>query len=469
LRTADAGYLTRRLVDVAQDLIINEEDCGTQEGIWINASDDVAGQKMETRLFGRVSAERILDPMTGEVLVERDDIFDRERIKTVLAAKITSFKVRSALTCELTHGICAKCYGLDMGRGKMVELGQAVGVIAAESIGEPGTQLTLRTFHMGGVAASAGDITTGLPRVVELFEARRAPKGEAVVTAISGIARVMEGERTTDVRVVRVESAEMIADAYEVPESWEILVQDEGSAAVGDILAQSGDATIVAQHTGRVRLEGRQVVVSYERKESEEYDIPSNARLLVRDGDQVEAGQALTEGSLNPHTILRIKGKEAVEMYLLTEAQKVYRAQGPTIADKHFEVIIRKMVGKVQITRPGDTPYLPMDIVDRLAIRKINENLVAEGKAPAKFVPILLGVSKASLNTESFLSMSSFQHTIKVLAGAAIGSSKDPLYGLKENVIIGKLIPAGTGFVHGVFDDEEPFVAPPLVNLPTGE
>jgi len=171
--------------------------------------------------------------------------------------------------------------------------------------------------------------------------------------------------------------------------------------------------------------------------------------LLVRDGDQVEAGQALTEGSLNPHTILRIKGKEAVEMYLLTEAQKVYRAQGPTIADKHFEVIIRKMVGKVQITRPGDTPYLPMDIVDRLAIRKINENLVAEGKAPAKFVPILLGVSKASLNTESFLSMSSFQHTIKVLAGAAIGSSKDPLYGLKENVIIGKLIPAGTGFVHG--------------------
>jgi DNA-directed RNA polymerase subunit beta' len=469
LRTADAGYLTRRLVDVAQDLIINEEDCGTEEGIWLRASDDVAGQKFEGRLFGRVTAERIIDPITGEIIAERDALLDRDLVQKVIAAKPSAVKVRSPLTCELVHGICAKCYGMDLGRGNMVQLGIAVGVIAAESIGEPGTQLTLRTFHSGGVAVATGDITTGLPRVVELFEARRMPKGEAVVAAISGAAHILDSERSGDIRVVRIEHAEMVGDEYVIPETWDILAQDGGTAAVGDILAQTGDATIAASHTGRVRIEGRTVIVSYESRQSEDYDIPSNARLLVQDGDEVEAGQPLTEGSLNPHTILKIKGKEAVELYLLSEAQKVYRAQGPTIADKHFEVIIRKMVGKVQITRPGDTPFLPMDIIDRLAIRKINDDLVAEGKTPAKFTPILLGISKASLNTESFLSMSSFQHTIKVLAGAAIGSSKDPLYGLKENVIIGKLIPAGTGFVHGIFDDEEPFVPPPMVNLPTGE
>jgi len=358
------------------------------------------------------------------------------------------------MTCELTHGICAKCYGMDLGRGKLVEMGSAVGTVAAQSIGEPGTQLTLRTFHTGGVAAG-GDITTGLPRVEELFEARRMPKGEAVITRIAGTAHIIQSDRYTDQRVVRVDHSEMVSDAYDIPESWTINVADESTVSLGDVIASAGEATITAQHTGRVRIEGRQVIVSYENRETEEYEIPTTSRLLIKDGDTVDAGQPLTEGSLNPHTVLRIKGRDACNMYLLTEIQKVYRAQGQNINDKHFEVIIRKMLSKVQVVRPGDSPYLPMDVVDRLEMKAINEKLIAEGKQPARFVEILLGVTKASLSTESFLSASSFQHTIKVLAGAAIAGNEDPLYGLKENVIIGKLIPAGTGFVHGRFDREE--------------
>jgi DNA-directed RNA polymerase subunit beta' len=454
LRTADAGYLTRRLVDVAQDVIINEVDCGTHEGQWIRKSDDVAGQALGTRLFGRLLATRVIDPTTGEVLGERDDVLDHDRVRRVTSAGVDSVKVRSPLTCELIHGICAKCYGMDLGRGKMVELGSAVGIVAAQSIGEPGTQLTLRTFHTGGVAAG-GDITTGLPRVEELFEARRMPKGEAVITRISGVANIIQSDRISEQRTVRVDHSEIVSDEYDVPEAWTITVQDEETVSLGDPIAQLGDATIAAQHVGKVRVEGRKIIVSYENRETEEYEIPTTSRLLIRDGEHVIAGQPLTEGSLNPHTVLRINGREYVEMYLMTEIQKVYRAQGQNINDKHFEVLIRKMVGKVQIIRSGDTPYLPMDLIDRLEIRRVNEQLLAEGKQPAKYIEILLGVTKASLSTDSFLSASSFQHTIKVLAGAAIASTEDPLFGLKENVIIGKLIPAGTGFVHGRFDAPE--------------
>ena len=451
LRTADAGYLTRRLVDIAQDMIVNNEDCGTEEGIWILKSDDVAGQSLSERLYGRLVAERIVDAKTGEVLAERNDLLDRDTIRRVVNADVEKVKVRSPLTCELIHGVCQHCYGMDLGRGKLVELGSAVGTVAAQSIGEPGTQLTLRTFHTGGVAAG-GDITTGLPRVEELFEARRTPKGEAVMTRISGKTVMIQSDRYSDQRVVRVEHSEIASDVYEVPEGWEINVIDESSISIGDPIASRDDATITTQHAGRIRIEDRKVIVSYDIKENEEYDIPSTARLLVKDGDTVEAGQPLTEGSLNPHTILRIKGRDACMMYLMTEIQKVYRAQGQNINDKHFEVITRKMLGRVQVVRPGDSPYLPNDLVDRLEIRNVNEQLTAEGKQPARFVEMLLGVTKASLSTDSFLSASSFQHTIKVLAGAAIAGSEDPLYGLKENVIIGKLIPAGTGFEQGRFD-----------------
>jgi DNA-directed RNA polymerase subunit beta' len=455
LRTADAGYLTRRLVDVAQDIIVNDDDCGTDNGIIIRSSDDVAGQSLGSRLYGRVLAQNVVDAETGEILIEKGEFLDREEVRKVVASEIEDVKVFSPLTCEMEHGICVKCYGMDLGRGRHVEVGSAVGIVAAQSIGEPGTQLTLRTFHTGGVAAG-GDITTGLPRVEELFEARRLPKGEAVVTEIAGVANVEQSDRYSDMRVVRVTHSEMMSNVYEIADDWEIAVEDEGEVSEGDVIASIGDdGTVLSQNAGRVRIEDGKVIVSYEVRDEEEYEIPSNARLTVQDGDRVEPGQPLTEGSLNPHNILRINGREATQVYLLTEVQQVYRSQGQNIHDKHFEVIIRKMMSRVQITHPGSTEFLPGDLMDRLALRKMNEELLAEGEQPAKFVEVLLGITKASLSTDSFLSASSFQHTIKVLAGAAIASTEDPLYGLKENVIIGKLIPAGTGFERGRFNGDE--------------
>ena len=445
LRTADAGYLTRRLVDVAQDLIINANDCGTQEGIWIRRSDDVAGQSMEERVFGRIAAENIFDPGTGEILVERNEMITKAIADKIKSANINDVKVRSPLTCELKHGLCKMCYGIDLGRGGLVEKGTAVGIIAAQSIGEPGTQLTLRTFHTGGVAA-ASDITTGLPRVEELFEARSTPKGEAIVATIDGTASIVVSDISSDLKKVRVEQSELVHDEYAIPEGWEIKVKKESVIKAGDVIAANEDGEIKAQNGGRVDINGNNVIVSYDLIEVEEYDIPGTLRLIINDGDKVTAGQPLTEGSLNPHTILKIKGRTECQLYLLSEIQKVYRAQGQNINDKHFEVIIRKMMSKVQIVRSGDSEFLPNDLVDRIEIRQINEKLRAEGKQPARFVEILLGITKASLNTDSWLSASSFQHTIKVLAGAAIAAQTDPLYGLKENVIIGKLIPAGTGF-----------------------
>ena len=455
LRTADAGYLTRRLVDVAQDIIINEHDCGTHDGVYIRRRDDVAGQALSSRLYSRLLAEAVIEPKTGEVIGEYNDVINQELARKIAASGVQEIKVRSALTCELQHGICSKCYGLDLGRGAMVELGSAVGIVAAQSIGEPGTQLTLRTFHTGGVAAGGADITTGLPRVEELFEARKMPKGEAVVAEISGTLRIDQSEKYADLREVTIEHSELVSDEYSLPEDWKFAVKDEAEVKAGDVLATLDDAKIVAQHGGRARVEkkDRKVIVSYDQKESTTYDIPTTARLLVKNNDKVEAGQPLTEGSLNPHRVLRIQGREACQMYLMTEVQKVYRSQGQNIHDKHFEVIIRKMMSKVQVTRPGDTKFLPGDAVDRLELRRLNEQLLAEGKQPAKLSEVLLGVTKASLSTDSFLSASSFQHTIKVLAGAAIGSTTDPLFGLKENVIIGKLIPAGTGFTQGRFKE----------------
>jgi DNA-directed RNA polymerase subunit beta' len=457
LRTADAGYLTRRLVDIAQDIIINEHDCGTHDGVMIRRRDDVAGQAMSSRLYSRLLAENVIDPKTGEVIAEYNDVINQELARKIAATGIEEIKVRSPLTCELQHGICSKCYGLDLGRGTMVDLGSAVGIVAAQSIGEPGTQLTLRTFHTGGVAAGGADITTGLPRVEELFEARKQPKGEAIVAEISGTLRVDQSEKYADLREVSVEHSELVSDEYSLPEGWKFAVKDEVEVKAAEVLATMDDAKIVAQHGGRVRVEkkDRKVIVSYDQKESVTYEIPNTSRLLVKNNEKVEAGQPLTEGSLNPHRVLKIQGREACQMYLMTEVQKVYRSQGQNIHDKHFEVIIRKMMSKVQVTRPGDTKFLPGDTVDRLELRRLNEQLLSEGKQSARFSEVLLGVTKASLSTDSFLSASSFQHTIKVLAGAAIGATTDPLFGLKENVIIGKLIPAGTGFIHGRFANDK--------------
>jgi DNA-directed RNA polymerase subunit beta' len=445
LRTADAGYLTRRLVDIAQDLIINVEDCGTTEGILIRADDKIANQTMADRLYGRLTAATIADPKTGEVILDTGSLLDRDAIRKIEKAGVREVKVHSPLCCELTHGICQKCYGMDLARGQVVELGAAVGTVAAQSIGEPGTQLTLRTFQAGGVATSE-DITTGLPRVEELFEARRMPKGEAKIVSISGTAHISQNEKMPDLRIVHVESSSLMSIEISIPAGAEILVQAGTAIEEGTPVLKVGEIITSAPHAGRVRIDEKNIVVSYDQKEQEEIDIPSNSRLIIKEGDHVEAGQPITEGSQNPHMILQIKGREACQKYLLSEIQDVFRNQGVNINDKHFEVIIRKMLGKVQIRRPGDTKFLPMDLVDRIEIQAINEKLAAEGKQVARYAEILLGVSKASLSTDSFLSAASFQHTIKVLAGAAIASTEDPLIGLKENVIIGKLIPAGSGF-----------------------
>ncbi|MBW8009755.1 MAG: DNA-directed RNA polymerase subunit beta' [Chloroflexi bacterium] len=447
LRTADAGYLTRRLVDVSQDMISNEKDCETEEGILISRNDEVAGQSLSSRLFGRVSAARIIDPETGEVLAERNELLDHDLTPLVADSNVEEVLVRSPLTCQNTRGVCIYCYGMDLGRGELVATGAAIGIVAAQSIGEPGTQLTLRTFHTGGVA-SGTDITTGLPRVEELFEARKTPKGESVVSEIAGKAEVFQSDRYSDMRVVRVSHSEMVNDEYDLPKGWKIAVKDGDAIEADGVIATHEDSEINAANEGRVRVEKRKVIVSYEHSEEAEYEIASNTRPIVKSGDVIEPGQQLTEGSLNPHSILRIQGRDACQKYLLSEVQEVYRSQGQNIHDKHFEIIIRKMMSKVQITSHGDTPFLPGDFVNRLELHKINEALLAEGKEPAKFNEILMGITKASLNTDSFLSMASFQHTIKVLARAAIGGEEDPLLGLKENVILGKLVPAGTGYVH---------------------
>jgi DNA-directed RNA polymerase subunit beta' len=445
LRTADAGYLTRRLVDVAQDVIINADDCGTEQGITIRRADDVAGQDYPSRLVGRLTAGRVVDPLTGEVLLEKGDLISLELAERLGKSGVQEVFVRSPLTCELPFGMCAQCYGMDLGRGKMVELGAAVGIVAAQSIGEPGTQLTLRTFHTGGVAAG-GDITTGLPRVEELFEARKKPKGEAITSEIAGTVHVFSPEAPDGQRIVQVLNSQLIQDEYSVPGNWSLKVEDGAEIASGGVIASRGDSQILASHAGRLRIEDRKVVVAYDQVDQVDYEIPASARLLVKEGERVEAGQPITEGSQNPHRILRILGREQCELYLLTEVQKVYRSQGQNINDKHFEVIIRKMLSKVQVTQAGDSDLLPGDLIDRLYLQLLNQRMLGEGKQAAKAAQVLLGVTKASLNTESFLSASSFQHTIKVLAGAAIEGKVDYLRGLKENVIIGKLIPAGTGF-----------------------
>jgi DNA-directed RNA polymerase subunit beta' len=342
----------------------------------------------------------------------------------------------------LEHGICATCYGRDLARGGLAKIGEAVGIIAAQSIGEPGTQLTLRTFHTGGVAG-VEDITHGLPRVQELFEARN-PKGEAIIADIDGRVELLTSE--DGARVLKVTFSEMREDVYEVPGNWAIMVEDGEEIAIRTRLAKRGDKEVVAEHAGIVQREERKVVVRWQFKDEYQYEVASAARLRVEPGSTVVAGQQLTEGSKNPNRILRIMGREAAQVYLLEEVQRVYRSQGVSIHDKHIELIIRQMTSKVRITSSGDSEYLPGELIDRLRFQHMNERLIAAGKRPANSRPVLLGITKAALNTDSFLSAASFQHTINVLAQAAIEGKRDELYGLKENVIIGKLIPAGTGY-----------------------
>jgi DNA-directed RNA polymerase subunit beta' len=391
LKTADSGYLTRRLVDVAQEVIVRDEDCFKSmgekvRGIEISAitgdTENEIIERLSDRISGRFAVEDIANPETGEIIVKSNEMIKQEQAELIEKLGIKTVSIRSPLTCRLKNGICCKCYGKNMASGEEVQVGEAVGIIAAQSIGEPGTQLTMRTFHTGGVATNE-DITQGLPRVEELFEARK-PKGMAVVCEYSGIAGIVEEEGT------------------------------------------------------------KKVIIKTDNEEKE-YVIPFGARLKVKDGDSVEPGTILTEGSVNPHDILKIKGVKGVQQYLCQEVQSVYRNQGVEINDKHIEIIIRQMLKKVRVEDVGDTDMLPGELMDIMKFEEENERVLQNGGRPATAKRILLGITKASLATDSFLAAASFQETARVLTEAAIKNKIDPLIGLKENVIIGKLIPAGTG------------------------
>ena len=387
LRTADSGYLTRRLVDVSQDIIVREDDCGTDEGIYVSEISDGNSvvESLKDRLYGRYTAEDVKDPVSGEVIVPRNTFLTDEHSKRITDAGIKQVKIRTLLTCKAEKGVCCKCYGNDLAaRGKDVNIGEAVGIIAAQSIGEPGTQLTMQTFHQGGIAG--GDITQGLPRVEELFEARK-PKGLAIISDIPGVVKIEDSKKK------------------------------------------------------------REVVVTSDEGEQKTYLIPFGSRLTVHDGDRLEAGDVITEGSIYPQDIMRIKGADGVERYIVSEVQKVYRSQGVDINDRHIEAIVRQMLRKVRVENAGDTDMLPGTLVDYNKFVRENEEVEAKGLRPAEGKRLLLGITKASLATDSFLSAASFQETTRVLTEAAIKGKVDPLLGLKENVIIGKLIPAGTGLL----------------------
>ncbi|HET9879333.1 MAG TPA: DNA-directed RNA polymerase subunit beta' [Candidatus Limnocylindria bacterium] len=446
LRTADSGYLTRRLVDVAQDVITREDDCGTDIGTWITTEESQQiPEPFEDRLVGRMAALDVVDEKAGETIVARNEELTEAAIQRIIAAGIERVSVRAPLTCVARHGVCRMCYGRDLATGRLVELGQAVGIIAAQSIGEPGTQLTMRTFHTGGVAGE--DITQGLPRVEELFEAR-IPKGQATISEIDGEAEVVRAGAEQPI-VVRVTHREAFKTPMKLTPQHEILVANGDEVTEGQLLARleaDGEVTEVkAPAAGRITKKGTTLTLDSEDVDTREYAVGHSARLRVDTGDSVAAGDALTEGSLNPKELLAIKGVDAVQRFLVTEVQKVYRSQGVSINDKHVEIIVRQMLRKVMVDSAGDTELLPSELIDRFEFEETNNRILAEGGEPATAQTVLLGVTKASLNTSSFLAAASFQETTRVLTEAAINGAKDHLLGLKENVIIGKLIPAGTG------------------------
>ncbi len=448
LRTADAGYLTRRLVDVAQNAIVVVDDCGTEEGLWLHRADDREMlAELEARVIGRRLAAPIIHPQTGEILLDRNDEVDEQMSARLKDLGINDVFVRSGLSCQCDHGICRMCYGRNLATGKLVEIGEAVGIIAAQSIGEPGTQLTLRTFHTGGVA-SADDITQGLPRVQEIFEAR-SPKGKAILAEIDGTVEIV---REGDIRKIRVISSEVYTDEHELPAHYIPLVADGAEVSEGQVLAENnrsdlGGEPLLSRMSGKVHYGDGQIVVIQEDREEREVVVPHTARLRVgvENGARVTAGQHLTDGSADPQELLELQGKEAVQRYLTNEAQKVYRSQGVDINDKHVEIIIRQMLRRVRIEEPGDSGLLPGELIEAADFGRMNAEVVSQGGEPATAATVLLGITKASLTTESFLSAASFQETTRVLTEAAITGKVDYLRGLKENVVIGKLIPAGTG------------------------
>ena len=461
LRTADSGYLTRRLVDVSQEVIVQEHDCEFAEPFYVEPRpNDPTLSNLPERVVGRLAGDVIADPRNGEIIVDRNEMIDEELAEAISDAGIDRVPVRSPLTCQTRRGICQMCYGRLPATGQLVEIGQAVGVIAAQSIGEPGTQLTMRTFHTGGIAGS--DITTGLPRVQELFEVRP-PKGAGVLTHIDGIVSVEEDPNGS--RRIRVTYDEEERHDYPLSEGAIRLVEPGEPVSEGKLLAvvlnttsptgddAEGEAVnalvnanvmdeIRSDYQGEVEVSPDGVTVVWREEESRAYDVSSQMTLKVSDGQQVMAGDALVDGPLDLRELLDIRGLEGLQHYLVDEVQEVYRSQGVSIHDKHIEVILRQMLRRVQVETAGDTEFIPGDVVDKFRFQDQNSQVLAEGGEPSTAKTLLLGVSKAALTTDSFLSKASFQETTKVLTMAAVASDRDWLRGLKENVIIGRLIPA---------------------------
>ncbi|GCE10382.1 DNA-directed RNA polymerase subunit beta' [Tengunoibacter tsumagoiensis] len=450
LRTAESGYLTRRLIDVAQDVIITEEDCGTNDGILITQYDSkqMGLENSRSRIIGRVLAEAIPELPHLEAGEELTD----EMVDEIVAADIKAVRVRSVLSCLTRRGVCRKCYGRDLAANMLARMGAAMGIIAAQSIGEPGTQLTMRTFHTGGIAGAQGDITQGLPRVEELFEAR-VPKDKAEMSEIDGVVEIIKDE-ATGARTVRVVSTNIFFDEYPLPKDLEskVVVNDHDHVQKDQIIAliageNGGEAQpVLARTEGEVVInEDGYLTIRFEERDERSYAVPAARNIAVTNGQKIQAGMPITSGQRDPQDVLRIQGRDAVQLYLVQEVQRVYRNTGVYIHDKHIEVIVRQMLRRVKVDMPGDTEMLPNDLVDRFVYADTNAKVLAEGGEPATAQTVLLGVTKASLNTDSFLAAASFQETTRVLTEAAIEAQTDHLVGLKENVIIGKLIPAGSG------------------------
>jgi DNA-directed RNA polymerase subunit beta' len=452
LRTADSGYLTRRLADVAQDVIITTDNDPGAQGIRIGHDPTGLQAPLAERIVTRYLSEPIVNPETGEVIADRDDLITRPIAEEIVAANVQEAWVFSPLSSTTQRGISQKCYGASLATGVPALMGEAVGIIAAQSIGEPGTQLTMRTFHTGGIAGK--DITSGLPRVVELFEARQ-PKGMAILSEIGGkveLAQLPEG------RVVRVISSEAFSEEMDIPgthrqtvktgdwvDAGEAVLSVKKTAMAAAVKAGEGDELaeeIFAPVAGTVQVTKTAVRITWNETDEREYVVPAASEISVEDGEIIQPGTPLTDGPKNPQDILRIEGQAAVQRYLVDEVQAVYRSQGVQLHDKHIEVIVRQMMRKVRVDNPGDSDLLPGELVDRHDYEFANNNMLAEGGEPATASPVLLGVTRASLNTQSFLAAASFQETARVLTEAAVNGSVDRLNGLKENVIIGRLIPA---------------------------
>ncbi|MFH0952655.1 MAG: DNA-directed RNA polymerase subunit beta' [Patescibacteria group bacterium] len=446
LRTANAGYLTRRLIDVAQDIVITEEDCGDKEGFsYLRKEMEEVGDSLGTRIWSRILAKGVTDNKTKKVIARAGTMVDDKIAAKIDKAEVDEVHIRSVLTCQSPRGLCRKCYGYDLGFNKLVELGVAVGIIAAQSIGEPGTQLTMRTFHTGGVAGQ--DITQGLPRVEELFEARPVRKA-GILSEVEGQARIEEIDNQKNIIIKHI--GEMEVKVKAPLKGKKLLAQlkvKEGEKVDKDqVLFEHEGDTLDSPIAGTVSIKGQTITITGQAEQDKVYEVPAGFSVWVKDGQAVAVGDQITEGSLNLFHILRLRGQEAVQKYLTKEIQYIYSSQGQKLNDKHIEVIARQMFSRAFIKEPGDTEFLPGEIVGHQNVDYLNEKIIADGGKPAVMEQLLLGLTKASLSTDSFLSAASFQETARVLIDAAITGRVDNLHGLKENVIIGRLIPAGTGF-----------------------